>query len=504
MALSLAGAACLSFVGCGNDGSKIEAANRKAFGKVYAAISNYSANLAALGKNSTESKNFEFKIGFDFDMKTLDMSTDELTSTQLKSIMSMNFNAAFGAKTGAENQMYAYINAKNLDNQLANLMHAYFTTKQDDDVFVRCYMNTQPEDWETTFTSYYTETTSYELNTSANFGEAQIYKKVEGEEDQYQPIFVQPEDWDTNYQTYYVLKPQYVQNTNQTFDAATEYYKLSDMVYAYLNTNVSEFVSYELLATEPADWNLNYKKYYKLGYNYQSNTNPDFEAGIYYTFSTTDDDYHLLEEKPADWETNYESYYVQVPAYVSNTNTTFEANNTYALKTSLPEAIADVLIANIEDGKYSISLPIETVKDMLPTTGDEDATTDIVDTQQISSIISSIKNIQNYDQFKALIAEMDASISSSTDANGSALIISQSITEGTGLASTTTSNELKIYVGNNGSMTISFKSTVSTAGIQVSSMSLNLSISLSTFDESQVPTEVELEDYEVITLEDIF
>ena len=59
MALSLAGAACLSFVGCGNDGSKIEAANREAFGKVYAATSNYSANLAALEKNSTESKNFE-------------------------------------------------------------------------------------------------------------------------------------------------------------------------------------------------------------------------------------------------------------------------------------------------------------------------------------------------------------------------------------------------------------------------------------------------------------
>ena len=93
-----------------------------------------------------------------------------------------------------------------------------------------------------------------------------LYYTYDASTKTYTQIFGIPEDWNTNYANYYVMDFVYVKNTNPVYDASETYYQLSDVVYTYFDADTNQYIKFELLTTEPADWSTEYYNYYTFGH----------------------------------------------------------------------------------------------------------------------------------------------------------------------------------------------------------------------------------------------
>lgn len=460
LAFGLAGVACLSLTACGkDDAAKIEAQNKEAFNSFYTTAASYSENLQALTKNdATNQKQFEFKVKFGANAKTRQLTTDGNLG-KLETLLDLNFEAGLGARTGAENDIYAYLKTKNFDGKMTEWLNAYLKTQANDDIYVAYYNenNDAPADWTTNYGNYYfvdTENSKYVKNTVARYNYYKLYYTYDASTETYTQIFGIPEDWDTNYANYYVMDFAYVANTNPVYDEKETYYQLSDVVYTYVDADTDQYIKFELLTTEPADWATKYYNYYTFdGEVYLSNSQPIFEAGKFYKMVST-----------------------------------------------LPEVIAQDIYGDDINGKYTLDIPTQIIANTFANMSGGSSNPS-VDMGQIQDVIDGIQSIKDYDSFKAQIQEAGATISSTKDGNGTTLVINQTLSE----EGVMMINELKLAVSNDGSIKVVLTVKQSAAGIQLMDVNISLELSMTqTFDETKIPTDVELADYELISLSDIF
>ena len=246
----------------------------------------------------------------------------------------------------------------------------------------------------------------------------------------------------------------YVANTNPVYDEKETYYQLSDVVYTYFDADTNQYIKFELLTTEPADWSTKY-------YNY-------------YTF---------------DGE-----------VYLSNSQPTFEAGKFYKMVSTLPEMIAQDIYGDDINGKYTLDIPTQIIANTFANMSGGSSNPG-VDMGQIQDVIDGIQSIKDYDSFKAQIQQAGATISSTKDSNGATLTISQVSSN----MSVMSVNELKLVVSNDGTIKVVLTAKQSVAGVEIMNVNINLEVSMTeTFDETKIPTDAELADYQLIEIADIF
>ena len=458
LAFGLAGVACLSLTACGNDdAAKIEAQNKETFNSFYTTAATYGDNLQALTKNdATNQKQFEFKVKFGANMQARSNATDTQLGN-METMFDLNFEAGLGARTGAENDIYAYINTKNFDGEMTQWVRAYLKTQANDDMYVAYYGDGAPADWAINYGDYYlvdTENSQYVKNTAARYNYYKLYYTYDASTETYTQIFGIPEDWDTNYANYYVMDFAYVANTNPVYDEKETYYQLSDVVYTYFDADTNQYIKFELLTTEPADWATKYNNYYT------------FDGEV----------------------------------YLSNSQPTFEAGKFYKMVSTLPEFIAQDIYGDDINGKYTLDIPTQIIANTFANMSGSSSNPG-VDMGQIQDVIDGIQSIKDYDSFKAQIQQAGATISSTKDSNGATLTISQVSSN----MSVMSVNELKLVVSNDGTIKVVLTAKQSVAGVEIMNVNINLEVSMTeTFDETKIPTDAELADYQLIEIADIF
>lgn len=441
VACGLACMACLSMTACGDDKNKIS--NEDAFGTVYAAATTYGNNIKLLQDGSEEEKQFELKVGLSVDMQGF-ASED---ATQMSQLMKLDLQAVLGAKIGDEKQVYAYLSTKGFDNQMKQWMHAYLCTKADDNTYTYAGLETEPADWATTYGNYYIAEYNYTLNTNPEYDETKEYfKKVDTDGSPfYYIVDEKPSDWDTSYGDYYTCTTEYNLNTDSVFNAENIYYVPTDLLYAYTSINSNQFMRF----TE-------------------------------------------VSGKPADWDTNYYNYYtLETDEYTKNLSANYDENVTYYTReTSISGDILDIVSANLDDGKIKYELPIAKLGDLVKGgESDESDGSNLPVDVDYNELLETFKNIQSYDDFKALVETSGATISASKDDNGVKLIVSSNTT--IGLATTSTS--LEIVALNDGSMKlVVYSSQTSAMGVVMSKTAVTLTLSMAnTFDQTKVPTDLD-------------
>ena len=437
VACGLACMACLSMTACGEDKNKIS--NEDAFGKVYAVATTYGNNIKLLQEDTEEEKQFELKIGLSVDMQSIDIESAE--ATQMSQQLKLDLQAVLGAKIADERQVYAYLATKGFDNQMKQWMHMYLCTKADDDTYISAGFDSEPVNWATSYGDYYVAEPNYVLNTSAEYDENNIYyTKVESDGSVlYNIVAGKPEDWDTAYGSYYIYAPNYVLNTDSVFDETKIYYTATDLLYAYASIDSNQFMRY----TE-------------------------------------------VTGKPANWDTEYYNYYCKVEdEYFPNDSVEYDSSVTYYTReTSIQGEILDLVSNYLKDGKTKYELPVALLAKMIQGEAGTDLPVDV----DINEITSTLENVKDYNDFKALVETSGATISASKDEKGVKLIVSSSET----MEGATASNSLEIVALNDGSMKLVYAYNVSAMGVVMAKTEITLTLSMSnTFDQTKVPTDLD-------------
>lgn len=435
VACGLACMACLSMTACGEDKNKIS--NEDAFGKVYAVATTYGDNIKLLQEDTEEEKQFELKIGLSVDMQSVDIESEE--ATQMSQQLKLDLQAVLGAKIADERQVYAYLATKGFDNQMKQWMHMYLCTKADDDTYIGAGFDSEPANWATSYGDYYVAEPNYVLNTSAEYDENNIYyTKVESDGSvSYNIVASKPANWDTAYGSYYIYAPNYVLNTDPVFDETKIYYTATDLLYAYASIDSNQFMRYTAVTGKPANWDTEYYNYYcKVEDEYLPNDSAEYDSSVTY----------------------------------------------YTRETSIQGEILDVVSNYLKDGKTKYELPVALLAKMIQGEADTDLPIDV----DINEITSTLENVKNYNDFKALVEASNATISASKDEKGVKLIVSSSET----MEGATASNSLEIVALNDGSMKLVYAYNVSAKGVVMAKTEITLTLSMSnTFDQTKVPTD---------------
>lgn len=437
VACGLACMACLSMTACGEDKNKIS--NEDAFGKVYAVATTYGNNIKLLQEDTEEEKQFELKIGLSVDMQSIDIESAE--ATQMSQQLKLDLQAVLGAKIADERQVYAYLATKGFDNQMKQWMHMYLCTKADDDTYISAGFDSEPVNWATSYGDYYVAEPNYVLNTSAEYDENNIYyTKVELDGSVlYNIVANKPEDWDTAYGSYYIYAPNYVLNTDPVFDETKIYYTATDLLYAYASIDSNQFMRYTAVTGKPANWDTEYYNYYcKVEDEYFPNDSVEYDSSVTY----------------------------------------------YTRETSIQGEILDLVSNYLKDGKTKYELPVALLAKMIQGEAGTDLPVDV----DINEITSTLENVKNYNDFKALVETSGATISASKDEKGVKLIVSSSET----MEGATASNSLEIVALNDGSMKLVYAYNVSAMGVVMAKTEITLTLSMSnTFDQTKVPTDLD-------------
>ena len=426
--------ACAAIVPCltglAGCGEKKAYTAENAYNDIWGEVRNITTKMSGITTPNTE---FQLNLNLAVEYKTIIEGMSGMDES-----MKANIRAVIGAKHGDNKQLFANLGIVGEDDAFTSLLSAYAS----DDI-----------------------------------------DAVDGDSDEaFTQIIVPESDWNYYKGVVYVMDNNEYVLAGDTFDASATYFmKTTDYMHIYLASNISVLKNYELVTTEPTDWQYTYTDYYTKTdtYNAKSST-AVYEANKYYRLESSQ--FTLLTDAtaPADWATG--TYYTKATEYnaveESATVPTFEANKYYAQTgidvNELLHQITDGELA-LPEGKIYATLNIGDEKPEIP---DPNApATEDEESMDISTILNNINNLDYATFVESVGGGEDVTVSGAKDKSGNITL--------TMSANGTT---MQLIANAGGGITLKVDITQSAGGYtQIISATLDIDI-VDEIDEDYIPT----------------